>query len=115
MAQLVAEAKANPHREPSCPLVPGQRNRRDEIATPNGVRIDLIADTITPEQARREVASGALVVLGDCGCGPTDCGELSWPAPPKAIPVPGEGWLALWEGQGVRVVFGHALTAWHSQ
>lgn len=79
MAELVADARANPYVQWRADLVPGQRNADDIISTPDGTAMELLFDEIDPDAARSEVEAGALVVWSGCGCGDTDCGELEWP------------------------------------
>lgn len=121
MAELVAAAKAAPDRTREMPLVPGQRNRDDELATPAGERMELLREDVTPEEAAAAVARGALIVWGGCGCGPTDCGELEWidgeqtrgeipQLDHRARSAP--SWLDLWGTESVEIVFAHGGLSW---
>ncbi len=121
MAELVAVATAAPVQMPRTPLVPGKRNREDELATPAGERMELLREDITPEEAAAAVARGALIVWGGCGCGPTDCGELEWidgeqtrgetpQLDHRARSAP--SWLDLWKAKSAEIVFAHGQMTW---
>ncbi len=113
MAELVADARANPYVQWRADLVPGQRNADDIISTPDGTAMELLFDEIDPDVARSEVEAGALVVWSGCGCGDTDCGELEWPdVDDLGDAEPRFDWAGLWQAGTRRVVFAHGSVRW---
>lgn len=105
---------------------PGKFNHAGEFFSPSGTRLEKQRSELTPAQAQRFVAEGALVAYEGCGCGGSGGCTPSWAnneqlvqlrSGPKPRYVKGFGsptWIDLWADGSSQVVFAHGDVEWGS-
>jgi hypothetical protein len=119
-----SETEASRHGQHA--IWPGKFNHAGEFHSPEGTRLEQAEDELTPAEALRHVAGGALLAYEGCGCGGmagcapvwAEASELTELASgPKPRFVKGFGaptWIDLWTDGTREVVFAHGDVEWGS-
>jgi hypothetical protein len=105
---------------------PGKFNQAGEFHSPDGKRLELTDDELTPGEAQRHISEHALLAYEGCGCGGVaECAPVWATAKelaqlksgPKPRLVKGHGaptWVDLWTDGTRKVVFAHGDVDWGS-
>lgn len=121
-AEIVAETLAEPRPMGVPDLRPGSFNANGEFFDRDGHLLAQVGE-VTPGEARKLVAQGALLAFEGCGCGGWAGCQPEWieesvraelgASKPRFVRAYGSPtWIDLWRSEAGTVVFAHGDVEW---